>query len=127
MNQYVVAVEYVDNTGPQYDFFCNIPGIKKGDTVVAKSRYGLGICRVLSIKKGSHKASAWIISKVDVQGHEEKLLIESKQQTLNKQMRAYVANMPEAQLFRAIAETDSSMTHLLDQWWSLENKKQGRG
>lgn len=127
MNKFVVAVEYLDNTGPQYDFFCNIKGIKKGDVVVARSRHGLGICRVLSIKKHGHKASAWIISKVDEAGHERRIGIEREQQVLNERMRDYVEQMAEAQLFTVIAQSDPKMFNMLNQWHNLETQKNGRG
>jgi hypothetical protein len=127
MNNFVATVEYVDNRGPQYDFFCNIEGLKKGDTVVAQSRHGLGICRVMSIKEKSGKANAWIICKVDVEAHNNKVMIEIKQQELNTKMRDHLNRMSEAEVFRAIAETDEKMAQLLDRWWDLENKKQGRG
>jgi hypothetical protein len=125
--KHVVTVEYIDNPGLKYDFFNRIAGIKKGDTVVARSRHGLGICRVTNVKQHSNKANAWIVSKVVEDELRELLLMEDQQEVLIDRMRDRVKQYAEAELFSVIAQGDPNMFGLLNQWRELENKKQGRG
>lgn len=123
--QTTVVVEYVENNYKKYDFFTDIPDLAIGDKVVVLARTGLGIARVVGFRQGKGKADAWIICRIDVDGHYQKLTRDKKLKVLEHRMRVYLGDMDQLDVYRAIAETHSEMATILDEYLELGGSYNG--
>lgn len=104
----------------QYTFMTDIDDLVLGDTLVVDTRNGLSIGRfvnyvifpeesVLSILK-------WIVQKIDVKSHEEKLQKAEDRKNLKRKMQQRQLEMEELSRFSKIAKKDADMKTLLDQY-----------
>lgn len=115
----VVIVEYVDSPGRKYDFFTDIPDLAIGDRAVAHAITGLGIVRVLGYRTSKGRATAWLVCKIDMVRHQERLARKSRLIDVKRRMADYVTGDNAFHIYRALAHTDRNMARMLDEFIDL--------
>lgn len=120
----VATVRY-DDFGQMYDFLTDIEDLKKGDQVVVESSRGLGIATVQAIKNHSAKATKWVVQRVDLEAHNERIEREEKLKELRAKMEKRYKEISEIALFEKLASEDDDMKILVDEFKSLKKRTKG--
>lgn len=80
----IVSIEF-EGTSTLYDFKTDL-NLEIGDLVVCDTSCGYFLGTVADIKGRSDKATKWIVDKVDLKAHEERLAKERKLKELKRLM-----------------------------------------
>jgi hypothetical protein len=75
----IVQISFAGNKEVLYDFFCDMR-LRIGDPVVCDTARGFSIGRVEGFVEESDKAEKWIVQKVDIKGHQERLRREAEKE-----------------------------------------------
>jgi hypothetical protein len=115
-NTFVAVVEFIKEQGynqhKHYDFLCNLP-VKSGNIVVVDTVNGLQLAEVVGIKNSSGRAAKWVVDKVNVEAHQQRIAAEQARAKLLTQMRAQAKKASELEQFERIAQTDPTMAQML--------------
>ena len=72
MDKKIVQISFAGNYEVLYDFFADLD-LKVGDPVVCHTVRGYSVGKVAGFVDSSTKATSWIVQKVDVEGHMQRL------------------------------------------------------
>ncbi|ABO49724.1 hypothetical protein Dred_1190 [Desulforamulus reducens MI-1] len=72
MDRKIVQISFAGNYEVLYDFFTDLD-LQIGDPVVCHTVRGYNVGKVVGFVDGSTKATNWIVQKVDVEGHMQRL------------------------------------------------------
>lgn len=120
----VSAEPILVSNGKQYVFKC-AEEVSEGDLVVCETSRGFGVGRVCSIeirKSRIEQANAWIICKLDLSAHLERLKTEARLNELKSQMLERKKELDEEMIFMLLAEKDPSMKAMLEEFKSLKGE-----
>lgn len=68
----VVRISFKGNLAKLYDYFTDL-NVKVGEPVVVPTGSTFSIGKVEKILQGSNKATAWVVQRVDVEGHKRRM------------------------------------------------------
>lgn len=108
-------------TSKDYNFLTDIDDLKIGDVVVADTKMGLTLGKVTLVQDSgiNINATAWIITKVDVEALKERKEKAIKLQRLQESMVERKKVIEQRNTFQALAETDEEMAKLLAEYDSM--------
>jgi hypothetical protein len=108
-----------DDDPKKYHYFTDIDDLKTGDYCVVDSGPGLGIVQI----KGFHtscKASNWIVQKIDLEEHKERLKKQERIEALKAQLESRRKKFEEEHLWAMMAEKDPTAAAFLAEIKELE-------
>lgn len=113
----VASVNFLEGTmtDKDYDFYTNIK-LNPGDTVVVETVHGLRLAKVNGLKMSSSYANKWVVDVVDLNEHKNRIYSEERKKALKESMELRAKKLEEIEQFKALAETDPEMKHLLEQY-----------
>ncbi|MCZ4246850.1 hypothetical protein BXO87_01740 [Bacillus sp. GZB] len=114
----IVVVEF-DPTLKHYDFKNCLEGISIGDSVVVDTRNGVRAGTVVGFKNNSKLADRWVIQRVDLEGHKERLEKEKEKNSLKIQMENRRKELEELEVYQSLADNDKTMADLLNNYKAL--------
>lgn len=106
-----------------YDFKTDIEELQEGDIVVVDTANGLSVAEVVGFKEKSHMATKWVIQKVDVEAHEERLARIERIEELKKKMEKRRKQLHDVEVYQQLAASDDQMAALLAEYDELVNNK----
>ncbi|MCY8119554.1 hypothetical protein ACR6EC_07385 [Bacillus subtilis] len=114
----IVVVEF-DPTLKHYDFKNCLEGISIGDSVVVDTRNGVRAGTVVGFKNASKLADRWVIQRVDLEGHKERLEKEKERIAVKAQMEKRRKELEELEVYQSLADNDKTMADLLSNYKAL--------
>lgn len=108
-------------TSKDYNFLTDMDDLKVGDIVVADTKMGLTLGKVTLIQDSgiNINATAWIITKVDVEALKERKEKAIKLQRLQESMVERKKVIEQRNTFQALASSDEEMAKLLAEYDEL--------
>jgi microcystin degradation protein MlrC len=95
--------------------------LKEGDIVVVDTAYGLALAEVKEVNAVDfHKATKWIVQKVDTETAKKRAEAEQKRRALVAQLKQRLKERDEMDLFADLAEKDESAKNLLEELKALD-------
>lgn len=124
MTKYVAVVTFLPRMGEtqntkHYDFWSSIP-LQEGDIVVVDTANGLQLASMSGVKSTSNSANKWVVAKVDLNEHEERIRKEEKRKELEKAMEARAKQVDKMSRYRQMAKEDPEMAKLLAELEGVE-------
>lgn len=117
-----IAVVQYPSGYKNYDFLNHVEDLEVGDTVITDSSNGLSIAKVVSFKESSTTANKWIVQKVNLTAHRERVAKQTKVNALRKKMEQRRKEIQDIQIYAMLAKSDPTMNELLNEMLSLEGK-----
>lgn len=105
-----------------YEFMTDLE-IAKGDTVVCDSSNGFQVAKVLKVSDepiNHRKVHKWIVDKVNVEAHNERMSKEKKLKELRQKMEQRRKKIETIQVYRLLAQEDEEMASLLKELEGLD-------
>lgn len=122
----IVTVQYFGTgyaSNKSYAYLTDIGGLKAGDHVVVDSpNSGYTVVLVTSVEETAdaiNKATKWIVSKVDVEGYQQRLERQKERETLMAKLKKMQAEMLERDQFATLAATNPEAAELVKRLKSL--------
>ncbi|KZR59135.1 hypothetical protein [Pseudobacillus badius] len=117
MGTAIAVVEF--QTGyKRYEFKTDLE-LSVGDVVVVDATPGISVATVVGLKDTSKLATKWVIQKVDLTVHEERLAKEKKLKEIREKMEARRKELQEIQIYQLLAQEDEGMAALLNEYQKL--------
>ena len=121
----VVTVEFPNDIGGKhYAFRTDIEDLKHGDFVAVDTQVGLGVAMVVKARgltaPEAHKATRWIVQKLDMKAHVERLKREEVAQEIRNKLRERKEQMEEILIYERLAKDDPGIQKLLDELKTIE-------
>lgn len=114
-----IAVVKFPNNFKKYDFRTDIP-LSIGDKVVVDTAMGAQIGTVQGFKDKSEIAHKWVIQKLDLDAHEDRLALVKKKEAIKAEMEKRRQELVEDMaVYEALAETDPTMATLYKEYQKL--------
>jgi hypothetical protein len=130
VNIVYVAVVLFESGSRTYDFLTDDENLKPGDMVVchvnSNGFRGLSIGEVKTFKTRSAKATNWLVQKVDLTAHQERIDRHERMQDLKAEMDARYKKDSELEKYRRMAERDPAMTEMLQEYEKLQLEMHGK-
>lgn len=114
----MIALVKFDGSYKDYAFKTDLE-LQGGDTVVCDTTHGLSIGKVVGFQDSSNLATKWILCKVDLEKHEERIKKEKKLKEIKKKMDLRRKQHEEITFYKMIAEKDEEMANLLKEYEEL--------
>lgn len=121
MNKFAVVSFDKDGNGKGYAFKNDIEGLAIGDIVVVDTRFGVSIAYVQEFVVESKVATKFIIQKVDLEAHTERLEKEKKLAEMKAKMEARRKELQELEVYQVLAKGDPVMAKMLAGYAELNN------
>lgn len=115
----IVQVEFDQTPYKHYEFKCGDETVNLGDYVVVDTSVGIGVAKVVGFKEVSKLATRWVIQKVDMTKHEERLEREKKMKEVKAKMEARRKKLQEREIYILLAKEDDEMANLLKEYEEL--------
>lgn len=118
----VVGVNFISgsNTRKMYSFYTDLE-LKKDDIVVCDTAYGYGIAKVVEENILNGQAKKWIIDRVNIDKHLERLAKEEKIKRIKGKMLQRKKQLEEKAIWEMLAKKDPEIARLLKELENLEN------
>ncbi|MEG0579509.1 MAG: hypothetical protein RR490_06300 [Niameybacter sp.] len=113
MNKIVEVSFEKKGQGKSYAFKNDIEGLEIGDTVVVDTRFGVSIAYVTKFLAESVMATKFLIQKVDLDAHKERLEKEQKLTDIKAKMEARRKELQELEVYQTLAKGDPVMASIL--------------
>lgn len=110
------------NNAKSYQFLTDIMDLRVGDCVVVDTRNGPTVAYVIEYNSHSvlgHDRLKWVIQKVDMSNHNQRLVKEKKLNEIRTKMETRRKEIEEIQLFKLLAQEDKDMEKLLKEYQDL--------
>lgn len=117
MTKYVGVV--FKNDSRVFDFKTDME-LQEGDTVVCHTEQGLSVGAVVVLLDNSIKATKWVVDRVNLTGHQERLMREERKKQLIAQLRHNQKKLSEIEQFSKLAEMHPESKVLLEELKSLD-------
>ena len=116
--------QYHDDNGKGYAYLTNMDDLEINDFVVVDCANGLQVCRVTKLigltANQINKASAWVVSKVDLAQHDKNLQAQEKIQEIQNKVAERKSQIEGQVILAQMAESDPTMKSLLQELGSLD-------
>jgi hypothetical protein len=121
----VIQVTFKDKFGcasKPYNFKTHL-NVSVGDQVVVDtSNNGAAIAEVCSTEGNYGKATRWVIQKVDMQEHRERVVREAKLLTLREKLEVRRNQIEDINVYAQYAQNDKKMFDLWNEYITLQGK-----
>jgi hypothetical protein len=108
------------NTEKGYDYKTDLD-LKVGDKVVVDTQFGLSIATVhMSTSTKLDKATKFVVTKIDLDEHEERVEKAKKAEEVRELMEARLKEIEEIKKYEELAKDDPKMAELVKQLKELE-------
>ena len=109
------------DTSTPYTFNSDIEGLQIGDTVVCDCTTGLAVGEVVNFLAfdSSGKSSRWIVQKVDLKVHSERLEKQAERERIRGLMDMRKKQLEDEALYRMMAERDPEMAKLIALYYGV--------
>jgi predicted GTPase len=117
-----VSVQFQDNPFKSYQFLTDIEGLQQGDLVVVDTRNGFAIAQIEGyeeIEKPGLKELKWVVQKVDLTAHQERMEKQRRLNALKRKMESRKKQLEEFQIFALLAKEDEVMKEMLEEFLEL--------
>jgi len=114
----IVQVHFKDNV-TLFDFFTDLE-LQQGDIVVCDTKLGYKVATVQGTIATSTKAYKWVVCKIDVSRHEDRLKREAEKEIILQQLRERKEKLKEMEEFRRLAVEDDVTRELVRKFGELE-------
>lgn len=116
-----ISVSFPSSPFKSYQFLTDIEGLKQGDQVVVDTKNGLSIAEVEGYEeqKPGIKDFKWVVQKVDLSAHEERIEKQRRVNALKRKMESRRKELEEVQLYALLAKEDESMKAIFDEFIEL--------
>lgn len=116
-----VSVKFKTTPYKDYHFLTDIEDLKRGDIVVVDTALGVNVAEVQEYvtKPYTEAVAKWVISKVDLKAHKQRVARERKLMKIKEQMDARKQELQDIQLYEFLAAQDDSMADLLNEYKEL--------
>lgn len=104
----------------EYDFITDLK-LKQGDYVVTDSANGYNVAEVIEIKELTNKSKRWIVCKIDVTAHKEKMKKEQEIKKVRDKLEKRRKQVEETEIYKMLAQKDVEMAKLLEEYDSIIN------
>lgn len=123
-HNYKEEIEWCDAlfNSTAYTYQTDLTDLKKGDIVIVETRYGIEIAQFLRYEPVSNIDECelkWIITRIDLKEHKERLKKLRDKEILLEKMRKLRDSSMELELFSNLAKLNPQMAELLDQYNKL--------
>lgn len=119
MSKSIVSVMLGNYTEKFYSFFTDIDDLAVGDYVVCDTVNGPALGTVMKVDV-TNKATKWVIDKVSMDAHLERLKREEKKRVLKAKLYEMKKDLEEIAIFEMLAEKNPEVKNMLDELKSLE-------
>lgn len=121
---YKEEIEWCDAlfNSTEYTYQTDLTDLKRGDIVIVETRYGIEIAQFLRYEPISNLNEfelKWIITRIDLKEHKERLKKLRDKEILLEKMRKLRDSSMELELFSNLAKLNPQMAELLDQYNKL--------
>jgi hypothetical protein len=112
----------------EYNFITNIEGLEKGDEVVVDTQKGLAVAQFIRYnpdgfgETGVKLPAKWIIQKIDLKAHNERIEKEKELKKLKTQMEKVRKEAQELEIYSILAEKNPAMKEMLDKFVKLQEE-----
>lgn len=117
MEKQIVKVLLGENSrsmsAKEYDFWTNIPDLKKGDLVACDTVNGIVLGSVIGYAVQSIKVNRWVVSKINTRTHEMRIAREKEIAEVKRMMAARRKKLEDIHIYEMMARTDTEMAELL--------------
>lgn len=109
-----------------YNFLTDISDLEKGDTVVVDTVNGLTIAKFDSYddlgfgETGVKTPSKWVIQKVDIKAHNERLAAAERVKKLKTMLETERKKAAELEIYEILAKSNPEMASLLNEYKQLQ-------
>jgi len=121
-----VGVKFDEVYGKVYYFMNDIEGLQVGDLVVVDTQQGYQVATIKAISDTLPVKNVvkWVVQKVDLARHLERVEKQQKIDELKKKMEQRRKQLEEIQIYRLLAQEDESMRELLKELDALEGRNE---
>ena len=124
-NKYQTGEEaFYGDPGQEYSYLTNLDNLEIDDFVVVDCTNGLQVCRVtklIGLTPGQiGKAFKWIVSKVDLEQHEQNKLAQEKIQEIQNKVTERKSQIEGQIILKQMAKEDPTMMALLQELGGLD-------
>ncbi len=105
----------------EYDFFTDLD-LHSGDLVVVDTQYGYATAEVSVVGVNSKVATKWVVCKVDLEGHNQRMEQQKKLASVKAKMESRRKKLEQIEVYYLLAEKDEEMAELLDEYNALNSK-----
>ncbi len=133
MNNKKVAVatfpnqsQYASSYGKEYNFVTDLEGLVKGDKIVVDTVNGIQIAEFIKYdslgfgEEGKKMPVKWVVQKIDLEGHNQRVEAAAKVQKLKAMMEAKRKKAQELEIYEILAKNDPDMAKLVEEFKSLQ-------
>lgn len=107
-------------TSKRYNFQTTDTLLEEGDKVVVDTANGLIVGTFQGYAEGTVNATKWIIQKINLIEHLERVEKENKLKELKKKMEARRKKVQELEIYEILADKDSDMAELLADYKAIK-------
>jgi hypothetical protein len=119
MGQKQVALVQFDNGYKNYSFRNDIQDLEVNDTVVVDTAQGYQLATVVGFQELTKVATKWVVQKVDLTAHVERLDKEKKKKLLKDKMEQRRKKLEEIEIYKALAKEDPEMAQLVEEFQGI--------
>jgi hypothetical protein len=122
MTKKYVNVQFANSPFSSYQFVTDIEDLKEFDLVVVDTKNGYQVAKVecyTELVNTSVKEFKWIIQKVDLTAHTERLQRERQMNTLLRKMEARQKELEKVSIFKLLADSDPNMAAMFEEFQAL--------
>lgn len=125
MSKKYVSVQFLDSPfSSAYVFLTDIEDLKVNDLVVVDTRNGFKLASVDAYvdappESVSTETLKWVIQKVDLTAHNERIERERKMAALKRKMDARRKQLQEIEIFALLAKEDETMKDMFEEYLEL--------
>jgi DNA-binding transcriptional regulator YbjK len=109
-----------DDDPKEYYYFTDIDDLERNDYAVADSGPGLGIVKIRSFTSDASNARRWLVQKIDMKAHKERIKRQERIDTLKAQLESRRKKFEEEHLWSIMAEKDPKAAAFLAEIKKLE-------
>jgi putative ribosome biogenesis GTPase RsgA len=107
----------------RYAFKTDFKDLNVGDCVVVETSRGFAVgvvCEELFSSTDVERATAWVVSKVDLESHNKRLELEAEKNKVLEKLEERKKSLERVAVYQMLAEKDPEMKALLDSLNELE-------
>jgi hypothetical protein len=121
MSKSIAVIEFP--SGYKNYYFKNpIEDLEVGDYVVCDTSGGYSVGKVIGFKDSSAQATKFIVQRVDLAAHQERVEKQKKIDELKRQMEKRRKEIEDIQVYSLLAQADPEMATMLNELLKLEGK-----
>lgn len=121
MSKAIAVIEFPSGY-KKYHFKNPFEDLEVGDQVVCDTVNGLVVGEVVDFKDTSSQASKFIVQKVDLTAHLERVEKQKRIDELRKKMEKRRKEIQEVQIYALLAKSDPEMAEMLNELLTLEGR-----